>query len=169
MNNYYEKIENWISSNGNHLSLRTKRFLAMYFPNAEIRRKFWIETNVKLGAKTYLNPNITVSDDYQSGDVLLAIGNNCSIAPGVVFAPCSLHNNSVVLRESGILNQYEKREKIIIGNDVWIGANCTIAAGVLIGDCSIIGANSFVNKNIPPYSLAFGVPVKIIKDLRTVH
>jgi acetyltransferase-like isoleucine patch superfamily enzyme len=58
------------------------------------------------------------------------------------------------------------KKPIIIGSDVWIGANCTIIGGVKIGKCSIIGANSFVNKDIPDYSLAYGSPVQIIKDLR---
>lgn len=138
----------------------------MYFPNAKIRRKYWIETNVKLGIGTYLNPNISVIDNYQEDETLLEIGKFCSIAPGVVFAPYSSHNNSVQLRSSGILIKYERKEKIIIGDDVWIGANCTILPGIKIGNCCIIGANSLVNKSIPDYSLAYGNPVRIVRDLR---
>jgi acetyltransferase-like isoleucine patch superfamily enzyme len=145
---------------------RFLRFLAMYYPDAEIRKKCWIRTGVKLGSGTYLNPNVVVTDVYSENEDLLEIGNNCSIAPGVVFAPDSSHNNSIILREAGLLSRYEKREKIIVGNDVWIGANCTILPGIKIGNCCIIGANSMVNKNIPDFSLAYGNPVKIIKDLR---
>jgi len=159
-------INSWINENSNQLSKRAKRFLAMYFPNSHIRRKFWIETNVKLGEGTYLNPVVTVTDDYLNDETLLIIGDHCSIAPGVVFAPISSHNNSRVLRESGILERFEKREKIIIGDDVWIGANSTILAGVNIGKCSIIGANTFVNKNIPEYSLAYGNPVKVVENFK---
>jgi maltose O-acetyltransferase len=147
-------------------SKRALRFLAMYYPNAEIRRKCWIMTNVILGDNTYLNPNITVLDDYQGTNSLLSIGNNCSIASGVVFAPYSKHNNSNILREMGLLEKYEKVEKIEIGDDVWIGANCTILAGVRIGSCCIIGANSLINKNIPDFTLSYGSPIRIIKDLR---
>ncbi len=50
-----------------------------------------------------------------------------------------------------------------IGNDVLISANVTILAGVKIGDGAIIGAGAFVNKDIPPYSIAAGIPAKIIK------
>ena len=149
------------------LSKRMKRFLAMYFPNAIIRKKFWLETNVELGDGTYLNPNVIVSDDYQGDEIYLSIGKNCSVSPGVVFAPVSLHNNSLWLRENNILSQYESKKKIIIGDDVWIGANSTILPGIEIGNSCIIGANTLVNKNIPAFSLAYGVPVKIIKDLRT--
>lgn len=148
-----------------HLTQRMKRFFAMYYPNAVVRRSFWIETHVILGEGTYLNPCVTVVDDYTSGECLLEIGANCSVAPGVVFAPCSSHNNSKILRESGKLHRFEKRKKIVIGNDVWIGANCTIAAGVQVGECCIIGANSFVNIDLPPYSLAYGVPVRVVENL----
>jgi len=161
------ELRSWIDDKSIIFSKRIKRFLAMYFPNSEIRRKFWIETNVLLGKGTYLNPNISVVDNYQEDEILLEIGDHCSIAPGVVFAPYSSHNNSKILRESGILNSYEKKEKIIIGNDVWIGANCTFLPGVKIGNCCIIGANSLVNKDIPDYSLAYGNPVRIVKDIRS--
>ena len=51
----------------------------------------------------------------------------------------------------------------IIGNDVWIGQNSTILPGVHIGDGAIIGANSVVGKNIRPYSVAVGNPVREIR------
>ena len=51
----------------------------------------------------------------------------------------------------------------IIGNDVWIGQNVTIMPGVHIGDGAIIAANSVVSKKVPPYHIAGGNPIKIIK------
>lgn len=159
-------VQAWVSANGAVLSKRVKRFLAMYFPDATIRRRFWMETSVELGEGTYLNPNVTVADDYRSEEVLLRIGSNCSIAPGVVFAPVSTHNNSKRLRASGILDSLEGRERIAIGDDVWIGANATVLPGVTIGDCSVIGANSLVTRDIPEYSLAYGVPARVIRSLK---
>lgn len=50
-----------------------------------------------------------------------------------------------------------------IGNDVWIGCNSTILRGVIIGDGAVIGANSLVTKDVPPYAIAVGSPAKIIK------
>ncbi len=165
-NDFEGMLDSWLKTNPKFFSKRFKRFLAMYFPDARIRRKFWLETNVKLGENTYLNPQVVVADDYLTGRSLLRIGNNCSIAPGVVFAPVSTHNNSKILRKMRILKKYEIKKPIIVGNDVWIGANSTIIGGVKIGNCSIIGANSFINRNIPDYSLAYGSPIRIIKDLR---
>ena len=50
-----------------------------------------------------------------------------------------------------------------IGNDVWIGANVVVLRGVTIGDGAIIAANAVVTKDIPPYSIAGGVPAKVIR------
>ena len=57
----------------------------------------------------------------------------------------------------------ESKTSIIIGNDVWIGDNVTILGGVKIGDGAIIGANSFVNKDVEPYVIQAGIPAKKIK------
>ena len=51
----------------------------------------------------------------------------------------------------------------VIGNDVWIGCNSTILRGVVVGDGAVIGANSLVNKDVPPYAIVVGSPAKIIK------
>ena len=54
-------------------------------------------------------------------------------------------------------------KKINIGNDVFIGANVTILDGITIGDGAIIGAGAVVSKDIPPYAIAVGCPIRIIK------
>ena len=53
---------------------------------------------------------------------------------------------------------------IRIDRDVWIGRGCCILPGVTIGEGSIIGANSVINKDIPPYSIAAGVPAKVLRQ-----
>jgi acetyltransferase-like isoleucine patch superfamily enzyme len=53
---------------------------------------------------------------------------------------------------------------IVIEDDVWIGAHCTILGGVKIGAHSVIGAHSLVTRDIPPYSIAYGVPCKVRKS-----
>jgi acetyltransferase-like isoleucine patch superfamily enzyme len=62
------------------------------------------------------------------------------------------------------VNQPWVEENIIIGKNVWVGAGCIITAGVHIGDGAVVGAGSVVNQSIPPYSLAVGVPAKVVKS-----
>jgi tetrahydrodipicolinate N-succinyltransferase len=54
-------------------------------------------------------------------------------------------------------------EYTIIGNDVWLGAKVNIIRGVKIGDGAVIGANSLVLHDIPPYAIAVGSPARVIK------
>jgi len=49
---------------------------------------------------------------------------------------------------------------IVIGDNVWIASRATILSGVTIGDNSVIAAGALVTKDIPPNSLAMGVPAK---------
>lgn len=52
-----------------------------------------------------------------------------------------------------------------IGNNVWIGERACILSGVTIGEGCIIAANAVVTHDIPPYSVAGGVPAKVIKQI----
>lgn len=52
---------------------------------------------------------------------------------------------------------------VVIKNDVWIATQTVILSGVTIGNGAVIGANSVVDKDIPPYAIAVGSPAKVIK------
>ena len=62
-------------------------------------------------------------------------------------------------------HQYD--QDVVIEEDVWCGANVTILKGVTIGRGSIIAAGSVVTKDVPPYSVAGGIPTKVIKQRLT--
>jgi acetyltransferase-like isoleucine patch superfamily enzyme len=57
-------------------------------------------------------------------------------------------------------------EGITIEDDVWIGSNAVIVDGVRIGKGSVVGAGAVVNKDLPPYSVAVGVPARVVKSRR---
>lgn len=57
---------------------------------------------------------------------------------------------------------------VIVEEDVWIGARVTLLAGAHIGRGAVIGANTLVNKEIPPYAVAVGSPAKIIAAKFTI-
>lgn len=91
----------------------------------------------------------------------IEIGSSCMFGPRV-----SLIAENHVIPEAGTLikDAGVTRLGIKIGNDCWIGANSVILDGACIGDGSIIGAGAVVRGTIPPYSIAVGVPAKVVKN-----
>ena len=59
-----------------------------------------------------------------------------------------------------------KKGKVTIGRNAKIGTHSVVMPGVTVGENSVIGAFSFVNMNIPANTVACGVPVKVIRELR---
>lgn len=92
----------------------------------------------------------------------IKIGKNVMIAPHCVLAAGNheFRNLDLPMRFSGDFSN----GPIIIEDDVWIGANCTITDNVKIGHGSIIGANSLVNTDIEPFSIAGGIPCKVLSS-----
>ena len=66
------------------------------------------------------------------------------------------------------LHVNDKVADIIVDEGVWIGMNCTLLPGTKIGRGAVIGAGSLVNKEIPPYAVAVGVPARIIASAFTI-
>ncbi|PTD26108.1 AMP-binding protein [Sphingomonas fennica] len=77
--------------------------------------------------------------------------------------------NDVVIRQNttfGIRSMEDLNAKPIIGDGVDIGAGAVIVGNITIGEHSVIGANSVIFTNIPPYSIAMGVPAKVVGQAR---
>jgi acetyltransferase-like isoleucine patch superfamily enzyme len=55
---------------------------------------------------------------------------------------------------------------IVIEDDVWLGSGVVVVDGVTIGKGSVVGAGAVVNKSLPPYSVAVGVPARVVKNRR---
>lgn len=49
-----------------------------------------------------------------------------------------------------------------IGNDVWLGAGVTVLGGVTIDDGCVVGAGAVVTRDLPPNSIALGVPARVV-------
>jgi acetyltransferase-like isoleucine patch superfamily enzyme len=91
----------------------------------------------------------------------IEIGNNVMISPRVsIYAENHVFDRTdISMKEQGVNRQFVKIE-----DDCWIAANSIILAGVTIGKGSVIAAGSVVTKDIPPYSVAAGVPAQIINQ-----
>ncbi len=108
---------------------------------------------VEIGESTYIGPYVCMAGPGQ-----IKIGNKCMIAShSGIYA--NNHNFADTTRP--IVSQGESHKGIVIEDDCWIGSGVRILDGVTIGEGSVIGAGSVVTKDIPPYSVAFGVPAKV--------
>jgi len=103
-------------------------------------------------------------------DDRVTIGKFCSIADGVriVFGGHETGRVSTFPFKALCFGgepyvDSTSKGNITIGNDVWIGVNAVILSGVQIGHGAVVAAGAVVNKNIPPYALAGGVPARVIK------
>lgn len=120
------------------------------------RTKLLVHPKGKLtvGNKTRINGvHISVKDEVK-------IGHHVRIGPYTLIMDSDFHD--IYERE-----KEGKKGTVEIGNHVWIASKVTILKGVKIGEGSMIAAGSVVTKDIPSYSLAAGVPARVIKDLRT--
>jgi acetyltransferase-like isoleucine patch superfamily enzyme len=119
---------------------------------ASIYHSAYVYGDVRVGANTWIGP-LTMLE----GTGGLTIGANCSISTGV-----QIHtHDSVRWALSGGTAQIE-RAAVRIGDNTYIGSHSVIAKGVTIGDHVVIGACSFVNRDVAPYTIAAGVPARSI-------
>jgi acetyltransferase-like isoleucine patch superfamily enzyme len=116
---------------------------------------------------TYKSGKIFIGNNVHIGEYSIAASNKeITIKDDVIIGPHTVIvdlDHVYVKVEVPINKQGFRCEKIMIEEDVWIASHCTIVKGVTIGKGSVVGAGSVVNKDIPPYSMACGVPAKVIK------
>ncbi|PCI96303.1 MAG: chloramphenicol acetyltransferase [Flavobacteriales bacterium] len=107
-----------------------------------------------IGDNTFINVGSIISAHH-----LIKIGKNVQIAPGVIVMDNDFH---------GVEDREEEKvpTPIIIGDNVWLATRVVVLKGVTIGEGSTIATGAVVTKDIPSYSLAAGVPAKVIKKLK---
>lgn len=171
------RLSNWL---GRRLALRHKQVTigpdSRISPEARINPR---SGTIRIGNDCLVAPgaqiqgNVTIGDhsSVQSYTIIVGYGGNAEAgqitigsyvriaAHGMIIA--ANHNFADTTRP--IHQQGLTFASIVIEDDVWIGGNVTITAGVTIGRGSVIGAGSVVTKDIPPMSIAVGVPARVIK------
>lgn len=151
---------------GNEYNLLSWASNSYISPKAKLYPLYHI-SNSKIGDYTYVAQNSNIS--------MTEIGKFCSIGPnlvcgwgihplnGISTAPMfysTMKQNGTTLSAT---DKIDERKTIKIGNDVFIGANVTILDGVSIGDGAVIGAGAVVSKDIPPYAVAVGCPIQMLR------
>lgn len=128
--------------------------IAMNAPHGRLREKFYRMRGIRVGKNVAFGPGVFIEETRPE---LVVIEDNVSIAPNVTIISHDSSYNSINPRIPVL------RENVLIKRNAFIGAGSTILPGVTIGEYSIIGAGSVVVDDIPPWSVAVGVPARVIK------
>ena len=90
------------------------------------------------------------------------IGDYVMMGPEVVIYTTGhkTDRTDMPMQQQGML----PRQAVHIGDDVWIGRRVIIMPGVTIGNGCIIGAGAIVTNDIPAYSVAVGVPARVVRN-----
>jgi len=104
------------------------------------KKNFKLGRKTDIGAFTYINAkNGVIIEDY------VQIGSHCSI-----------YSASTIDKKEG---------EVVLKKNCKIGSHSLIMPGITVGENSVVGAFSFVNRDIPKDTIAFGVPVKLVKKI----
>lgn len=129
-----------------------KRFKNWEYPEIEdgkLTKYNWLVLNKEglklgkytdIGAFTFINAKegVVIEEDVQVG------------------SHCSIYSVSTIDNKKGL---------VLLKKNCRIGSHSVVMPGITIGENSIVGAFSFVNKDIPPNAVAFGIPAKIQKKI----
>lgn len=137
------------------------------------------EGRLELGPHVLLEPGVWLVSD--SGritvgggsilnlDVMVAavdrveIGEHCLLANGCVVTDADHRFDDLATPVPW--QGFTSRGATVIGDNVWLGAHVVLTSGVTVGRRSVIGANSVVTEDVPPFSVAAGVPARVLRSI----
>jgi acetyltransferase-like isoleucine patch superfamily enzyme len=136
------------------------------------------EGRLEVGAHTLFEPDVWIT---APGDARVRIGSGTFLNIATMVAAHDLVEigdhvmfaNSCFVTDAN--HRFDDLEKPVpwqgfatkgptrVGDNVWCGAHVVITSGVTVGERCVIGANSVVTEDLPPYSIAAGAPARVIK------
>jgi len=168
------------SSRGRHFGAFGENSVVCFPVNTIFNERY-----IRLGRNTMIGPQCTLSAGMVPGqlciaDPVISIGDRCLIGKGSgivghfsitigddvwtghhIYITDQNHGYEDVTRPISVQSMPEKAVRI--GNGSWIGHGSVILPGSDIGEHVVIGANSVVTGTIPPFSVAVGVPARVVK------
>jgi acetyltransferase-like isoleucine patch superfamily enzyme len=114
--------------------------------------------HIRIGAGSFLNVAVMVASVE-----LVEIGDHCMFANGCFITDGNhrFDDQDLPITWQGFTSKGPTR----VGDNVWCGANVVVTSGVTIGERCVIGANSVITSDIPPFSIAAGVPAKVLRPV----
>lgn len=126
---------------------------------------------VRIGAYTFIGPDSRVW-----AHEAIHIGDRCLIAHNVNIIDSNSHSLSAGQRHLEYRSTVEPggkrlatdvdRKPIRIEDDVWIGHSAIILKGVTIGQGAIVGAGTIVTRDVPPFAIVVGNPMRIVGEAK---
>ena len=145
---------------------------AISFNQSNKIKNLLITGRLKVGDYTYGVNNLFIHN-YKGSEANVVIGKYCSLAPNISIITGGIHPVDWISTypfriKWDLSKKFEdgmpySKGNIIIGNDVWIGTGVTILSGVTIRDGAVIAAGSMIVKDIAPYAIVGGNPVRVIR------
>jgi acetyltransferase-like isoleucine patch superfamily enzyme len=117
------------------------------------------DARLRIGSGTFLNIGVMVA-----AHELVEIGDHCMFANGCFVSDAShrFDDPDTPVPWQGFTSKGPTR----IGDNVWCGANVVITSGVSVGERCVIGANSVVNQDLEPFTIAAGAPARALKKVQ---
>lgn len=127
----------------------------------KFRAKIWKLIGINIGENVGIGFGVYIDVD---GYDKIVIGDNVLIAAQVLILT---HRRDISKYNRGILqcDLPYIHGNVVIHSNASIGMRAILMPGVTIGEGAIIGANSIVTKDVPPYSIAVGNPAKVVKNI----
>lgn len=127
--------------------------------------RFDFGSHISFGENSYANFNLVILDEAR-----VNVGANVFIGPNCTFLTpihplCHEDRNLFFNEKTGVLTNLERCAPITVEDNCWLGGNVTVLPGVTVGEGSVIGAGSVVTKAIPPHSLAYGNPCRVVREI----
>ena len=136
------------------------KYIAKFSPGYAFRIWLLRKCNYKIGRNVFIGEDLIIVDDLSDIQTNLIIGDRASISPRVTLV---LHTKPNWSKIADYVNS--RKGKINIGQDAWIGTGAVILPDVHIGEGAIVGANSVVTSDVPPYTVVGGAPARKIKNV----
>lgn len=136
------------------------KLIAKQIPGCNVRVHILRMCGYEIGEKVYIGEDLLIIDDLDDSQLTLKIGDRSAVSPRVTFVMHSQPNDS---RTVPYVNSH--KGPITIGADAWIGTGAVILPNINVGEGAVVGANSVVTRDVPPYTIVGGVPAHHIKNV----
>ena len=130
--------------------------LSKHLPSNALRIACQRAKGVKIGNNVYLAYDVNI--DLVCPE-LVEIGDNARIGIGVIILA---HNRP---SDAWLAHLGEVQQPVRIGRDAVIAAGAIVLPGVTVGDFAIVREGAVVEQDVPAFSMAAGIPAKVIQEL----